>query len=222
MDKKSLIKKILLAFEQSSTSIKYDAIYKYDDGPNDKKQITVSFGITEYGNLKTLIKSYIFKNGKYVSEFSPYVPKIGVESLVEDTKFINLLKESAVNDPVMKVCQEEAYDSMYIDPAYSFCDKNGLVLPLSRLVICDSYLHSGSVLSSLRNSFPETVPARGGNEKVWVESYCKARRSWLANHSRTILQKTVYRMDFMIDRIEKGDWELTQSPFIANEVKITV
>jgi chitosanase len=60
----------------------------------------------------------------------------------------------------------------------------------------------------------------GGNEKVWVESYCKARRSWLANHSRKILNKTVYRMDFMIDRIEKGDWELTQSPFNANGVKI--
>jgi chitosanase len=220
MDKKSLIKKILLAFEQSSTSIKYDAIYKYDDGPNDKKQITVSFGITEYGNLKSLVKSYCFKNGRHSSEFTPYIPKIGVESLVEDTKFLQLLKESSANDPVMQMCQEESYDSMYINPDYAFCEKNKLELPLSKLVICDSYLHSGSILSSLRNSFSESVPVNGGNEKVWVESYCKARRSWLANHSRKILNKTVYRMDFMIDRIEKGDWELTQSPFNANGVKI--
>ena len=220
MDKKSLIKKILLAFEQSSTTIKYDAIYKYDDGPNDKKQITVSFGITEYGNLKTLIKNYCFRNGKHTSEFTSYMQKIGTESLVNDSRFIEILKESCSED-IMKECQEQAYDDMYINPALVFCDKNKLELPLSKLVVCDSYLHSGSILTSLRNSFTESVPANGGNEKVWIESYCKARRNWLANHSRTILHNTVYRMDFMLDRIKKGDWELTQSPFVANDVKIT-
>lgn len=219
MDKKSLIKKILLAFEQSSTTIKYDAIYKYDDGPNEKKQITVSFGITEYGNLKTLIKNYCFRNGKYAEELSNYVHKIGVEALVNDSKFLSILKESC-SDDIMKECQEQAYDDMYINPALAFCDKNKLDLPLSKLVVCDSYLHSGSILSALRNSFTESVPANGGNEKVWIESYCKARKNWLANHSRAILHSTVYRMDFMLDRIQKGDWELTQSPFVANDVKI--
>ena len=221
MDKKALIKKILLAFEQSSTTIKYDAIYKYNDGPDDKKQITLSFGITEYGNLKTLIKNYCFKNGKYTEEFTPYISKIGSEALVNDSNFLQILKESCSED-IMKECQEQAYDDMYINPALAFCDKNKLVLPLSKLVICDSYLHSGSILTSLRNSFTESVPANGGNEKVWIESYCKARKNWLANHSRTILHNTVYRMDFMLDRIKKGDWELTQSPFVANDVKITV
>ena len=220
MDKKSLIKKILLAIEQSSTTIKYDAIYKYNDGPNDKKQITVSFGITEYGNLKTLIKNYCFKNGKLTQELTPYVSKIGTEALVEDTHFLSLLKESCADD-IMKECQEQAYDDMYITPAYNFCDKNKLELPLSKLVICDSYLQSGSILSSLRNSFSESVPVNGGDEKVWIESYCKVRKKWLANHSRVILHNTVYRMDFMLDRIQKGDWELTQSPFVANDVKIT-
>lgn len=221
MDKKSLIKKILLAFEQSSTSIKYDAIYKYNDGPEDKKQITVSFGITEYGNLKTLIKNYCFKNGKLTEEFTPYVAKIGVEPLVNNTEFLSLLKEACSED-IMKECQEQAYDDMYINPALAFCNKNKLELPLSKLVICDSYLHSGSILPALRNSFTESVPVNGGDEKVWIESYCNARRNWLANHSRVILHSTVYRMDFMLNRIEKGDWELIQSPFIANEVKITV
>ena len=59
MDAKPLIKKILLAFEQSSTNIKYDKIYTFEDGPNDIKQITVSFGVTEYGNLKKMIKDYL-------------------------------------------------------------------------------------------------------------------------------------------------------------------
>lgn len=219
MDKKSLIKKILLAFEQSSPTIKYDKVYVYEDGPNNIKQITVSFGVTEYGNLKKLIKSYCFKNGKYSEEFTSYIPSIGVKSLVKNTDFITLLKESA-SDPVMQETQEEAYEEMYINPAYAFCDKNNFKEELSKLVICDSYLQSGSILSLLRNMFSERPPINGGDEKIWIESYCKARRNWLANHSRTILNKTVYRVDFMLDRIKKGDWSLSQSPFVANGVKI--
>lgn len=219
MDKKSLIKKILLAFEQSSTKIKYDKIYLFEDGPNDIKQITVSFGVTEYGNLKKMIRSYCLKNGKFAGQFTPYVSSIGTKSLVEDQKFINLLKESA-KDPIMQQTQEEAYDEMYINPAYGFCTKNNFNEELSKLVICDSYLQSGSVLSLLRNMFSERPPINGGDEKVWIKSYCEARRKWLANHSRKVLNNTVYRMDFMLDRIKKGDWSLSQSPFVANGVKI--
>jgi chitosanase len=221
MDKRSLIKKVLLAFEQSSTEIKYEKIYLYDDGPNDAKQITLSFGITEYGNLKDFIKSYIFAGGKHAKFFTDYADKIGKVSLVKDNIFIHKLKEAG-SDPVMQECQEKAFDRMYIEPAYKFCEKNKLVTNLSRLVISDSYLHSGSVLKILRNRFAESVPANGGDEYKWTELYCKARKDWLENHSRKILNKTVYRMNFMLDRIKKGDWELTQSPFDANGVKITL
>ena len=220
MDAKPVIKKILLAFEQSSTEIKYDKIYKYHDGPNDIKQITLSFGITEFGNLRNFIKSYIFANGEYAKFFINYLDKIGKISLVNDEEFIKKLKEAG-SDPVMQSCQEKAYDDMYIFPAYNFCEKNKLEKNLSKLVICDSYLQSGSILSSLRNAFSEPIPSKGGNEEKWIESYCKTRRTWLANHSRKVLNNTVYRMDFMLDRIKKGDWNLTQSPFNANGVKIT-
>ena len=166
-----------------------------------------------------MIKDYCFKNGKYTKELSSYIPSIGVESLVNNSKFINLLKESA-SDPIMQETQENAYDEMYINPAYAFCDKNGFGLNLSKLVVCDSYLQSGSILPLLRNMFTERPPINGGDEKIWIESYCNSRRKWLANHSRKILNKTVYRMDFMLDLIKKGDWELSKSPFIANDVKI--
>jgi chitosanase len=215
MDKTPLIKKILLAFEQSRTSIGYDKIYTFNDGPNNIKQITLSFGITEYGNLKKLIEDYCSKDGKHKPYFEKYLAKIGKIPLSEDLDFISLLK-AAGSDPLMQLCQDQAFDNLYINRAYKFCDTNELNLPLSRLVICDSYLQSGSILSFLRNKFSEKIPVAGGDEKKWIQSYCTVRRDWLKNHSRKILNKTIYRMDFMLDRIKKGDWDLTQSPFNAN------
>lgn len=213
------IKKILLAFEQSRTTIKYDDVYKYEDGPNDIKQITLSFGITEYGNLKNFIKEYCLKNGRYSKDFNSYIPLIGTKSLAQDTSFINLLKESA-SDPVMQQCQEQAFDSMYITPALAWCSKNNLILPLSQAVIADSFLQSGSILSSIQNTFSAKLPVNGGDEKDWITSYCNARKNWLTNHSRKILHNTVYRMDFFLSIIKNNDWNLEQKKYIANDVKI--
>lgn len=122
MDAKSLIKQILLAFEQSSTNIKYDKVYKWDDGPKNIKQITLSFGITEYGNLRNFIRSYVSASGVHAKFFVDYIDKIGRVSLVHDEDFVNKLKEAG-SDPIMQECQEKTYEEMYITPAYTFCGK---------------------------------------------------------------------------------------------------
>jgi chitosanase len=109
---------------------------------------------------------------------------------------------------------------MYINPAYNFCTTNGFQQELSKLVICDSYLHSGSILQFLRNKFSTVVPSKGGDERKWIYEYCNARRNWLENHSNKILNKTVYRMDFMLDRLRVGDWNLSNPPYNANGVII--
>lgn len=213
------IKQVLLAFEQSRTSIKYDAIYTWDDGPGNKKQITLSFGITEYGNLKSFIEQYCQQNGKYSKDFKPYLPLIGQQPLVANNNFINLLKEAA-QDTVMQQCQEKAFNSMYITPALEWCSKSNIVLPLSKTVIADSFLQSGSILSLLRNRFSEKIPAKGGDEKEWIKSYCLTRKDWLSKHSRKVLNKTVYRMDFFLSLIQKNDWSLDQQIYNANGVKV--
>jgi len=120
----------------------------------------------------------------------------------------------------MQACQEKAFNDMYITPAYAWAGKNKFTKNLSKLVICDSFLQSGSILSLLRNKFTEKVPVDGGNEETWIKSYIKARRNWLATHSRVALHKTVYRMDFMETRISLDDWDLDQFPMNANGVKI--
>ena len=120
----------------------------------------------------------------------------------------------------MQQCQEQAFDSMYITPALAWCSKNNLILPLSQAVIADSFLQSGSILSSIQNTFSAKLPVNGGDEKDWITSYCNARKNWLTNHSRKILHNTVYRMDFFLSIIKNNDWNLEQKKYIANDVKI--
>jgi chitosanase len=213
-----LIKKVLLAFEQSATTIQYGKVYRFNDGPGNIKQITLSFGTTEYGNLSTIVRRYVTKGGRVADRLKPYVEKIGKVALADDEQFIKLLQEAGT-DVSMQLIQD-AYDEMYIQPAMRWCEKSKLILPLSRLVVADSFLQSGSILSSLRNKFSAKIPSVGGDERKWIESYCIVRKDWLANHSRKILNKTVYRMNFMLDRIEAGDWNLAQPEYRANGVKI--
>ena len=126
----------------------------------------------------------------------------------------------AGDDVVMQMCQESAFDEMYINPAMRWCDRSKLTLPLSQLVIADSFLQSGSILATLRNKFPEKLPSLGGNEKRWIESYCIVRKDWLGTHSRKILNKTVYRPNFMLECIEADDWSLDRAAYNANGLKV--
>jgi chitosanase len=54
----------------------------------------------------------------------------------------------------MQQAQREEYDSRYLYPAIAWGESCGFTLPLSFLVIADSYLHSGSTLGFLKAKFP--------------------------------------------------------------------
>lgn len=57
--------------------------------------------------------------------------------------------------------------------------KNGFSLPLSALVIYDSFIHSGSILYFLRKRFHEMPTAKGGDEKTWIRQYVGVRQNCL-------------------------------------------
>jgi len=100
--------------------------------------------------------------------------------------------------------------------------ENGLVLPLSVLVIADSFLHSGSVPVFLTKRFPEKRPANGGEERAWTNAYLSTRRKWLATHSNKLLRVTVYRADCFLREIGRGNWELTQSPVVMHGTQVRI
>lgn len=218
-DKKKKIQSIVNVFETGSILGDYANVSLYDDGPGNIKQITYGKSqTTEWGLLPVLIKEYVDNNGLYANAFKPYLDKLGKTSLVRDKTLIETLK-NAGKDIVMVKTQDAFFDKRYWEPALKFATDNKFELPLSGLVIYDSYIHSGSIPSFLRKRFPASPPVRGGDEKTWIIQYLDERKEWLAHHSRPILRKTVYRVNNMIQAAKDGNWELDKV-FNANGIKV--
>lgn len=215
---KKKILQIVNVMETGTPDGRYDQVTILADGKNGAKQITYGRSqATEQGNLKNIIQRYVNAGGKYAGEFSRYLPLIGKKPLVNDTTFKQLLKASANEDPLMRDAQDETFEILYYAPAFHFFQDEGFTLPLSMLVIYDSYIHSGSIPAFLRGRFPEATPLRGGNEKEWVAEYLRVRQDWLANHSKKVLRPTVYRTKSYLEAIKQDNWQLDK-PVRANGV----
>ena len=219
---KSLITKVINVFETGKPEGNYGVIAIFNDGPGDIRQITYGRSqTTEYGNLAKLVKNYAAANGVFSKKLKPFVDKVGVTPLTDDDTFKNLLKKAGNEDPVMRTVQDVFFDEVYYKPAMKWASDKGFILPLSALVIYDSFIHSGSILSSIRNMFPETVPSDGGNEIEWTTAYVIARHDWLANHPREAVRKTIYRTKCFIEEVARGNWPLTTLPINANGTKVS-
>jgi len=220
---KKLIERVINVFETGTPDGKYNQITILADGKGGTRQITYGRSqTTEQGNLAKLIEMYIRNNGVYAEQFSIYIDKIGKVSLVDNKTFKDLLRTAAAEDELMRSTQDEFFDLAYYNPAFEFFTKNGFELPLSMLVIYDSYIHSGSIPQLLRKRFGEYPPAKGGDEKKWTTSYIDVRHQWLKYHTNPIVQRTTYRTQCFKDQIAAENWQLDKLPVIANGTAVTV
>ncbi|HQT92300.1 MAG TPA: chitosanase [Candidatus Kryptobacter bacterium] len=218
---KSLIERIVNVFETGSADGRYDAIAIINDGVNGSRQITYGRSqTTEQGNLKELLAMYVGNNGLFSGQFSSYNDRLGIVPLADDGGFIDLLRRAAREDPLMRQAQDDFFERRYYSPAQQFFDANRFELPLSMLVIYDSFIHSGRIPDFLRRRFGESPPARGGDEKLWTAAYVGVRHEWLTNHTNPILRKTIYRTQCFKEQIAADNWLLDKLPVAANGVQV--
>jgi len=219
---KRICEQVINVFETGSIQGDYSAISIFHDGPHGIRQVTYGRPqTTEYGNLDELVQMYADANGAFSNQLRPYIVKIGVTPLVDDAQFKQLLCDAGKNDRLMQQVQDAFFDKRYFHPAIAWADDHGFTLPLSALVIYDSFVHSGSILPFLRKRFPERPPANGGNEKTWITQYVEARQHWLATASNPALHATVYRTQCFQREIARHNWDLSQLPIDAHGVNVT-
>jgi chitosanase len=221
----AFIRRILSVAETGKPEWNPGAVYIYADDNRfspPRKQVTVSVGFTENGNLKKMLEGYIEKGGEHSSRFRDYLTGMGRKdrpTLASNKAFVGLLKEAG-KDPKMKEAQEEAFDRLYLGPAFDWAEKYGFKEPISYLVIADSFLHSGSMLGFLMAKFPEKKPCDGGDEREWIKCYLMARRRWLSTHSNRVLNATVYRADAFLREIAKENWDLGQGSLVMHGTSV--
>lgn len=219
---KRLIERVVNVFETGKPDGNYAAVAVFSDGPHDIRQITYGRSqTTEYGNLRELIRKYVAANGKYSRKLKPFAEKVGSVALTDNEEFKDLLKKAGKEDAAMRRAQDAFFDERYFKPAMKWAKDNDFILPLSALVVYDSFIHSGGILWIIRGTFAEFTPGAGGNEIEWTTAYVNARHRWLANHHRPAVQKTVYRTQCFKNEIKRGNWTLDKTPIVANGVPVS-
>jgi chitosanase len=183
------------------------------------------------GSLDLVCKRYIELGGQHADSLKQFMSYLATN---ESAKYNNVtsnypswlsslisLLKSAGSDSIMQKTQDEVFEKNYWNPALEHCQNIGLKTALGHLVIYDTCIHSGpSRVSSLRQKFPEKSPTNGGDEKAWVIAFLNARRAWLASNSNTLVQKTVYRIDSMLEVAKADNWDLN-TPLTVRKVKIS-
>lgn len=203
------IKNVLCVAELGRQTINYDHIDVMGDGPNGIKQITLSIGFTQFGgDLKKVVDEYIHRSGKYAGELLEYVASFQKLDLYSNQNFLQLLKLAGREDPIMASVQEDLFESIYIGPGVRWAESEGLLTPFSALIICDSFLQSGSIIPRIRSLFAEVTPKNGGDEKAWTLAYLQARNTWLKDSSNSLVRTSAYRTAYYLKLAALNDWDL--------------
>ncbi len=218
---KSIIERVVNCFETGKPNGDYGSISIYADGPHDIRQITYGRSqTTEYGKLRQLVHMYVDAYGTYSSALQPYADKVGSEELVDDQAFKSPLRRAGREDALMRRIQDRFFDEAYFVPAMKWADDHEFTLPLSALVIYDSFTHSGSILWIIRQKFREIPPDIGGDEKKWIKSYIRARYEWLSRHRRPEVRVSAYRTRDLEREVTRGNWNLAKLPIMANGIAV--
>jgi chitosanase len=218
----ALIRRVLSVAETDEPEWDPASVFIYSDGNQGRKQCTLSIGFTaDGGNLLKVLERYVDQKGVFAVQMAPYIMALRNGDPGIEPNFVGLLKTAGREDPLFSQVQKDAFDDIYLGPAFQWAKEHGLALPLSFLVVADSFLHSGSVLMSIRNLFTEKTPSFGGDEKTWVLKYTEERRHWLAVNYRKILHSTVYRCDCFIREIARDNWSLAIEPITMNGVHVS-
>lgn len=213
---KTIIERVVNCFETGRPEGDHGCISIHADGPHDIRQITYGRSqTTEFGKLRQLVRMYVDARGTYSNALLPYTDKIGSEMLAEDQDFKTLLRKAGREDSVMQRMQDRFFDEAYFSPAMTWADEHGFTLPLSALVIYDSFIHSGSILWIIRQMFTENPPDLGGKEKEWIKDYVHARHEWLRQHRRPAVRASAYRTRDLEREVILCNWDLFRLPIMA-------
>lgn len=161
------------------------------------------------GNLYLLIKDYCQSpDAEFASALSPYLTRLEQRDLsLDHDENLKQLLRAAGEDPTMHSIQDAFFDRVYWEPCLKSAEYIKCQLPLGVGIIYDSRIHGSWYLMRKRTNEQYGSLEQIG-EQQWFNHYVQTRHDWLANHSNTLLHKTVYRMNNFKRLIQEDKWQL--------------
>ena len=172
------------------------------------------------GNLYSLLKDYCAAaDADYAEAIALFLPRLeDIDlGLDHDLGFRGLL-ETAGEDPVMQRIQDAFFDRVYWTPAVRSADHIGVESGLGMAAVYDGRIHGSWHRMRDRTNELHGAPSTAG-EQAWIGRYIEVRRDWFANHSNTLLRRTVYRMEALGGLIADDNWAL-DLPFTVHGLVI--
>jgi chitosanase len=226
----AVILQILQAIETGNAAGDYGLVSLMHDGAGDRLQVTLGIQFDEAsGQLAKVLQAYCSAApaSQAAAALDAAIEKVNAFAnstatrLALDQPFQAILR-SLGPDPIMQKVQDRLFESETLKPALAWFAGYGFTLPLSMLVIQDSFLQSGGISFSLRRRFAALPPISGGDEKTWVAQYVGARNDWLAASTNSAVRASRYRTLFLLKLISAGDWDLAAAEYVVNGVPVNV
>lgn len=180
--------------------------------PGDSGHLTYGRSQTTLasGNLHLLIMAYCEAPGaSLASQLRRYLPKLAAcdTAALDHDMLLRTLLEEAGQDPVMREVQDAFFDRVYWEPSVRSAGTVGIASALGVSVVYDSHIHGAwGIVRTITDE--RHGPAGTIGERAWINQYVAERRHWLANHSKSVLHATVYRMDAFRRLIGDSRWDL--------------
>lgn len=200
---KTIALAIVHIFETAKPLGDYGAVAVLSDGAG------LSVGINQFthksGSLADVIDRFVKLGGNLPAIIKNVLPDLragrNIEARSADSVLKNAIKSLGPDDKWRQAQREIAFEN-YLEPALKACEGSGFVHPLSLAVVYDSINQGG--YPNVRNK----VSASDHDEKAWIAEYCADRKAWLKSSKKSIVRTTVYRPNFFLGQIAKGNWEL--------------
>jgi hypothetical protein len=182
---KETARAILNVFETGRVRGDYSgiAVIKGDSGHLSYGRSQAALGS---GTLFELINEYCAQpNAQFAVDLREFLGRLQQKDITLDTdqRFRTLLKDAANQDPVMRLTQDQFFNSRYLAPACRAAEALGITSPLGQTVVYDSHIQGG--WGTLRKRMGP-VTARG--EQDWCSGsslYARSGSSRCDRHCRT-------------------------------------
>jgi chitosanase len=220
---KTIADQFISIFENGTTDIQYEYIEDF----NDTRGYTAGrAGFTSgTGDMLMVIKEYTIK--KPNNSLTPYINELerlfqiyknnNYELSNESANIENLdgLKEAWIENAKFKLfrdIQDKVVDDIFFYPSVEICDMIGLKMPLSLLVIYDSYVQHGKIgldklVKKATDITNNQTPKDGADELTWLKNFVLNRKTVLESN-QTVWNGSINRVIELLDLIEAENTQL--------------